>query len=114
MSGRLDHSKSAIKSLVKPISGQAVVYDVGVGWPPVTTEELAETLGEQSQVIGIDHQLPAYIVIMPKQGTVLFDENDRIINWMDDTIFLDKGIPQKIEKPAENSTDALQPLQRAL
>ena len=83
---RLDHSKNAIKSLIEPIQGQAIVYDIGVGWPPVTTEELAEVLGNRSQVIGIDNQLPSYVVITTKEGTVLFDENDQIINWIHDTI----------------------------
>ncbi|MFH1305925.1 MAG: pentapeptide repeat-containing protein, partial [Candidatus Omnitrophota bacterium] len=61
--------------------GNAVVVNLGVGYVPFTTVELAERLSGKARVIGVDTNMPAYMIVLEEAGKqyhVLFDERDEI------------------------------------
>jgi|GEM_PF-4998914 len=63
------------------LKGDAVVVDLGVGYVPETTVELAESLSGKAKVIGVDTNIPAYMIILKEVNqtyNVLFNEKDEV------------------------------------
>lgn len=83
--GRLNHSIRAIEVLLSEFSGRTpVVYDIGIGWSgeegPVAVAELADSSKGKAVIVGIDSQIPYYVLYASDFSIVLFDKNDNILS----------------------------------
>jgi len=93
--GRLAHSEEMIQHLAEkkfPNNGKGqTVYDIGIGWAehegPITLRELAKAL-PKARIIGLDNQIPKYIIRAKKEGQtrmhdlLLIKGEDEIITYM--------------------------------
>ena len=89
--GRLVATHSYIASSVSSsTNGRLLVFDVGTGYVPVTTLELAEALEGQAKVVGVDRIIPHFTlevhtdldgVLLPlgEESVVFFDAEGRLV-----------------------------------
>ncbi|MBN2453875.1 MAG: hypothetical protein JXB40_06445 [Candidatus Omnitrophica bacterium] len=86
--GRLINIDNLIMTLLDkeiPYTGEKpLIGDLGVGFPPVTTVELAEKLGNRADVVGVDITIPKYAVKMADDLVTgpyytMFDEHDNYL-----------------------------------